>query len=150
MKKIKYWFKNIKKYFYDKFNWLTLLPKIKKSKKRTEVILPNAPIVLGIVVSLVITLALFWNNRSNSTTEVKMLEIIGEVIELPSETPQVALVSDASLLNQPFFEKAQNGDYVIVYQQAGKVLLYRPKTEKIVNFANIQIPVSETPLFQTQ
>ena len=139
----------IVKYYKQRLNWLTIFPVIKSSKQRTKIILPVAPILLGTIVSLSIIAGLYLSNKNQTTQEQKMMKTISSVIELPSETPQVALVSDASQLNQPFFEKAQNGDYVIVYQQAGKVLLYRPKTEKIVNFANIEIPVSETTLFQT-
>lgn len=76
-----------------------------------------------------------------------MMAEIEALIDLPTEQPQIAVVSDVEKLNQPFFADAKNGDYVIVYQQAGKVLLYRPATHKVINFANIQIPTSATETF---
>ena len=138
---------NLKKNLAQNFKWLTILPVIKSSNHQTKIILPVAPILLGVVVALSIIAGVYLKNRPTSSKELEMMEIISSVVDLPAETPQVAIVSDTTQLNQPFFEKAQNGDYVIVYQQTGKVLLYRPATKKIINFANIQIPTSQTELF---
>lgn len=135
-----------------KAKWLTYWPTIKADKNRTQIVLPVAPIILGVLVSVIFTVWYFWQYKTlnifkNSTSDANILTTIGKVIELPDETPQVAIVSDVSLLDQPFFSQAENGDYVIVYQQSGKVLLYRPSVKKVINFANIQIPTSETDVF---
>lgn len=137
-----------------KAQWLTFWPEIKTTKESTQIILPVAPILLGLVVVIGITGWYLWQNklfqRNTANSNQDMLSTISQVIELPAETPQVAIVSDVSLLNQPFFENARNGDYVIVYQQSQKVLLYRPGTKKVINFANIQIPASDTNTFIQQ
>lgn len=51
------------------------------------------------------------------------------------ETPTVATVNDVETLkkDQPFFEKAQNGDKVIIYVKAKKAIVYRPQEDLIVN-----------------
>jgi hypothetical protein len=132
-----------------KLRWLTFWPTIKSNKDRTKIILPVAPIVLGIFVVLVLLSVYLWKNRTNTLKEQEnILRVIGKTIELPVETPQIAIVSDADVLNQPFFANAENGDYVIVYPETGKVLLYRPATKKVINFANIQIPLSPTETFE--
>jgi hypothetical protein len=133
-----------------KASWLTFWPIIKSDSDRTQVTLPVAPIVLGMIAVAGFIVWYIWKNPvliKPSVTDADILSVIGQVIELPAETPQVAIVSDKSLLNQAFFEKAENGDYVIVYQQSQKVLLYRPSTKKVINFANVQIPVSQTNTF---
>lgn len=134
-----------------KARWLTFWPVIKQNQNRTQIVLPVAPIILGIVVVLGFIGWYVINdrvvNKKNVVKDADILAIIGSVIELPAETPQVAIVSDKELLTQAFFEQAENGDYVIVYQQSEKVLLYRPSTKKVINFANIQIPLSETNTF---
>lgn len=66
---------------------------------------------------------------------------IGRFLELPSdETPTVATVSDVSKLqDQLFFQKAKNGDRVLVYAQAQRAVLYRPSTKKVVEYAAINL-----------
>jgi len=62
---------------------------------------------------------------------------VGRLIELPEGTPQIATVTDAATLkeNQPFFDKAQNGDQVLVFQT--EAILYRPSLNKIINVAPV-------------
>jgi len=72
---------------------------------------------------------------------------VSRLILLPSdETPTIASVSDPALLkNQPFFDKAQKGDKVLIYANAKEAVLYRPSTNMIINVApvNTDAPVNE-------
>lgn len=70
-----------------------------------------------------------------------LIKKVSELIELPKgETPTVATVTDLSKLkNQPFFAKAQKGDKVLIFEKAGKAVLYRPTTDKIIEYAPINI-----------
>jgi len=79
---------------------------------------------------------------------------VGKLMELPDEVPVLATVTDLEKLKgQPFFDEAQNGDKVLVFKTASKVILYRPSTKKIINFSNLnpeqlsvqaELPVQET------
>jgi hypothetical protein len=74
----------------------------------------------------------------------RLVEKIAKVVELPQEVPTIATVSDASKLkDQQFFKKAQNGDKVLIYQNAKKAILYRPSTGKIVEFGPINLGSTE-------
>jgi hypothetical protein len=86
-------------------------------------------------------------NSSKAGQTVSVVEQIGKLIELPTgEEPTVATVSDKTkLADQPFFDKAINGDKVLIYQKAKKAILYRPSTNKIINVATIDLGVSPTP-----
>lgn len=65
---------------------------------------------------------------------------IGKYLELPDEVPTVATVEDASKVkNQTFFANAQNGDKVLLFSKAGKAVLYRPSTKKIIEVAPINL-----------
>lgn len=97
---------------------------------------------------------LYWQERSDSNNlraqvtdleqqipltpeeEVaRLVSEIGAVYELPStETPVVATVEDITKFdNQPFFAKAQNGDKLLIFNDAKWAFLYRPSTQKIIN-----------------
>ncbi len=76
------------------------------------------------------------NTPAQEQSEVSQLVAkISQFMELPQEeTPVLATVSDKSKLNsQPFFTKAENGDKILVYNNAGQAILYRPSTGKIIN-----------------
>lgn len=82
------------------------------------------------------------NNPQNAQEEVKKLVLeVGKLIDLPTdETPTVATVKDISKLkNQPFFQKAKNGNKVLIYGNAKKVILYDPILKKILDVAPINI-----------
>jgi hypothetical protein len=63
-----------------------------------------------------------------------LVQKVGNHIELPEgETPTVATVTDTKqLAGQPFFTHAQNGDKVLIYQEANKAFLYSPLKNKVI------------------
>lgn len=61
---------------------------------------------------------------------------IGQYLELPDEVPTVATVTDASKVsNQLFFARAQDDDKVLLFEKSGRAVLYRPSTNKVIEFA---------------
>lgn len=127
-------------------NWK---PKTQRRGESIDVSLPLLPFIAGILFVITIVGWTAWQAyapqralQGLAKDQRQMIEYISEFIELPQEQPTIAVVSEREKLNQPFFENAQNGDQVLVFEQAGKVLLYRPTTKKIINFANVQLPDS--------
>lgn len=56
------------------------------------------------------------------------------------EKPSVATVSDKEKLkDQPFFDKAVNGDVTLIYSNAKLAILYRPSTNQIINVSSVTI-----------
>ncbi len=75
-----------------------------------------------------------------------ILDALSRVIELPHEKPSVVTITDREQLqNQPFFQKAVNGDKIIIFQEARRVILYRPSTGKIIDMVPLVFNVSPTP-----
>lgn len=70
-----------------------------------------------------------------------VLEKVSRIVELPEgENPTLATVSDVSKLSgQKFFEKAQNGDKVLIYTQASTAYLFRPATGKVINVSQLDV-----------
>lgn len=72
----------------------------------------------------------------------EVMESVGKLMVLPEgETPTLVVIDDKENIakDQEFFKWAENGDQMLVYRQAKKAILYRPKSNKIVNVA----PISE-------
>lgn len=75
--------------------------------------------------------------------EMKALkEQVGKLMVIPKdEDPLVITVMDsAKLKDQPFFAKANNGDRVLVFQNAKMAILYNPIEKKIVNVGPFNPP----------
>jgi hypothetical protein len=59
---------------------------------------------------------------------------VAKLMDLPAETPTVTTVSDAAgLRTQPFFSGVENGDKILIFIEAHKIVLYRPSTNRVVN-----------------
>lgn len=81
-------------------------------------------------------------NPASTREEVKgLVSEVGKLIDLPKgEDPTVATVTDISKLqDQPFFQKAKNGDKVLIYTNAKKAILYDPLSKKVLDVAPINI-----------
>lgn len=66
---------------------------------------------------------------------------LGKLIILPEgETPVIMVVNDIEKLNKdPFFAKAKNGDNVVFYRNSGKIYLYDPVANKVLEIAKINL-----------
>jgi hypothetical protein len=81
----------------------------------------------------------------NEAEAREIIRKVGELTILPDETPTVATVADKkSLQKQAFFERAENGDKVLIFETAKKAILYRPSTNKIIEIGPVVFP-SSTP-----
>ena len=123
---------------------------------------PNKQLLLfGLIFVVLIGVFVYWNKYRSDYNKAKqiigtdsneqnaqLVEKVGKLIDLPQgETPTFATVTDTEKLkNQPFFQRAKNGDKVLIYSQSQKAILYRPSINKIieVTFVNTK-PVSVSP-----
>jgi len=66
---------------------------------------------------------------------------VSRFISLPGdESPTIATVSDfEKLKDQPFFQKSQNGDKVLIYTKAKKAYLYRLSTDKLIDVTIVNV-----------
>jgi hypothetical protein len=80
-------------------------------------------------------------STAGKTETQSLIDKVGKLVQLPSgETPTLATVNDATKLkNQAFFASAQNGDKVLIYSKAGKAVLYRPSTNKIIAYSPVNL-----------
>jgi len=87
-------------------------------------------------------------NKLLSQTKIGNAEVdqivkeVGNLMVLPKdETPTIATITDVEKLKgQAFYEKAKNGDKVLIYMKAKKAILYDPIAKKIVDIAPVNLP----------
>ncbi len=80
-------------------------------------------------------------SQSAEDEATTLKKAISKFIELPSdETPTVATVVDVEKVRgQAFFRNAANNDKVLLFATAGKAILYRPSSNKIIEIAPINL-----------
>ncbi len=122
-------------------------PRRSSSRSRTPLIV--AGVVLAVV--LIGFLSFQYMNTRNELKKARdpkaaakieaeeLADKIGKVAELPTnERPTVSTVADKDKLqSQLFFKRVQNGDKVLIYTKAERVVLYRPSTGKIIEFMTL-------------
>ncbi len=84
--------------------------------------------------------------KVQSAEEIEELKTeIGAMFELPTdEEPTLATVTDREkLAEQPFFQKAENGDKVLIYSNSGRAILYRPSLKKIIDITSVNVAKPE-------
>ena len=80
-------------------------------------------------------------NQSIATTDEAIIDHVRQHVLTPEEAPTITLIQDAAALQaqQNFFVHAQNGDYLLIYTQAKKAVIYRPSIDKLVNVGPLTI-----------
>ncbi len=86
-------------------------------------------------------------NQSPEQINHTIVAKAGKHIELPDETPTVATVKDVTTLaaKQNFFDNAHDGDYLIIYAQAKKALIYRESEDKLINVGPLTFSNTDAP-----
>lgn len=110
-------------------------------------------VVLAVLLLLAVGIAGYFYYQYRSAQpgvaeakEIKQLtETIGSFMVLPEgEEPTLATVTDKEkLAEQPFFQKAENGDKVLIYTNSGRAILYRPNMKKIVDVTKVNVQPTE-------
>jgi hypothetical protein len=125
---------------------LTIPHKIKKFRNVFFVVIL---IIIAVIPSLYFYLEyqksqqLLKNPSGAADAQVQLiLSSLGRLMDLPTgETPTVATITDKEkLASQPFFQKAKNGDKLVIYTLAKKAILYDPNRNMIIDVSTINIP----------
>jgi hypothetical protein len=68
-----------------------------------------------------------------------LMEAIGGGVDLPSlETPRLISVNDENKSeSRVFFQKAESGDKILLYQGGRRAILYRPSLARVVDMASM-------------
>lgn len=114
--------------------------------------------VSAVVLIIVAGAFLFYKNKAvptpNNNPQVaqeevkKLVSEVSKLIDLPTgEDPTVATITDITKLkDQPFFQKAKNGDKVLIYTKEKKAILYDPNMKKVLDAAPLNIGSSSAQI----
>lgn len=70
----------------------------------------------------------------NQATVKRVVAEVGAIYLLPEGEPSVIQIQDKNQLkDQPFYQKAENGDFILVYKKDKLAVIYRDTAKKIVN-----------------
>ena len=91
-------------------------------------------------------------NLQDQEQAAEILQKVGQLIQLPAdETPTMAAISatrQAPKQGQPFLTNAENGDVLIVYDNAREALLYRPSINKLIAVGPVDSATPQAPAVQ--
>lgn len=89
------------------------------------------------VVLLLVGSGMFYAMRRDGTETADVHAIqkaVGRHIVVPQdEEPVLATVTDTSKITTPFLRQSENGDKILIYQKAKKVIIYRPSIDRIID-----------------
>jgi hypothetical protein len=72
--------------------------------------------------------------EGEKNANAQLVAKIGQVVQLPSETPMIVTVADRSRLsNRQLASKVEDGDTMFIFARAKRLIVYRPATEKVVD-----------------
>lgn len=79
--------------------------------------------------------------EAETISNAEILNRVTILTEVPyDEIPVIATVKDVEKLNsQVFFSRAQNGDKLLIYNNARRAILYRPYNNKIIETMTIKL-----------
>jgi len=130
-------------------------PKKRGGRLWVWIVLLTVPLIVAVGVAVFFYIQ--WQEAKNVAPVQLSAEEIGEATQrevdeivkklsqlavLPAdETPTLITITDKEEItdNKEFFAAAENGDKVLVYQQARRAFLYRPSAHKIINLAPITL-----------
>lgn len=74
-------------------------------------------------------------DKPSAAEIVALVKRVSQIAILPKgELPEVLVISDLTQMRaNPFFTDASIRDYIIIYKKAGRIIVYNPTTNKIIN-----------------
>jgi hypothetical protein len=104
-------------------------------------------VVISVLVIVVIALIAVIVSFISKDSKGSIISKIEKHMILPSESPVVAEVTDKEKLQSSLKRSTEKGDYVLLYDKAQKVIVYRPSTDRIIDVQPILYGSQPNPNF---
>jgi archaellum component FlaF (FlaF/FlaG flagellin family) len=95
-----------------------------------------------VVAAFLVTGALYFRMPQKvvpvEETSKTVVEQVASLIQLPAGEPDIVTVTDKTKLSeQTFFTSLENGDQILIFKEAKRVIVYRPSIKKIIKVAPV-------------
>lgn len=116
------------------------LPRRDRRSRKSLAILASGALIIGCLFGTCIVF-LFMRQEPKNLDEVEHVKsLVGRHFVLPaSEEPAMFTVTDKTQITTEFLKIAENGDKVLVYQVAKRIVIYRPNIDKVVDVGPVVI-----------
>ena len=108
------------------------------TSKQMYVVLPSTALIL-----FGLCAAGFWyysaHQPDRNSVEYIKREVGRHILLPPNEQPVLATITDTTKVSSPFLKRGSNGDKVLIFAQARRVILYRPSLDRIVDVGPIEV-----------
>lgn len=110
-----------------------------KKTLRHRLQLSKTTLVLAVCCAVAVGVGIFFFVKYQAVENAKnenaqLIEKIGRVVQLPNETPLAVSVADKDKLsNRQLASKVENGDMMLVFAKAKRLIVYRPTSEKVID-----------------
>lgn len=106
--------------------------------------------ILIVIVGIVVATAggILWHHahKANLDNVYTVETLVAKHYVLPEhETPILATVTNKNNLSTPFLQEADDGDKILIYQKAKRVIIYRPSINRIVDIGPVSIASPSSP-----
>jgi type II secretory pathway pseudopilin PulG len=118
-------------------------------------ILIGAVALVIVALAAVVVLQWFKLHKDPAAEDRRVQEAASKIMVLPDEDALVSEIENADKVkDQPFFANVENGDQVLIFIKAGKIVIFRQSENKIINAgpivndsgANAGSDANETPV----
>lgn len=128
---------------------------MKKFSLKNKELTPHGKKVFGSLAILIfaictITFVVIYDKKKNEfktinnpqkaqEVAISFKEKVGKIYVLPDENPTIATVTDINVLpNDAFYDQAKDGDKILIFANAKKIVLYRPSINKVVDVGTVE------------
>lgn len=106
----------------------------RKSPLKKILVVCTVLLVAGLATIVVLQQLKIKNELGDAAEARAIQDQVSKVMIVPQEDAVISKIEDAGpIKSQPFFADVENGDQVLVFPVAAKIVIYRPSTSQIVN-----------------
>lgn len=81
----------------------------------------------------------YFSEKDNRIDAQSLTKQLGKTVDLPNEQPIIFTIADKSKLSSKVLSsRVSDGDTLLFFKSANRVVIYRPSTKKIVDMLTIE------------
>jgi hypothetical protein len=117
---------------------------VRAPRRSPAIVVMLVCIIVALGVACVVLFLRYQQAQGDSQKEfsaAQLADSLSGTIQLPQGNPSLVTILDRTKLGDPLLAaEAHNGDALLVYGTAGRVILYRPSTKKVINMFHMERP----------